>query len=107
MEPQLFSKWNTPIQVGGLDTTNAQTVAADTSTTAFSTTVAKIVEVRDVDGTGAWFLIGATGDTLAPAADSGVFIPPYGTTRPFILPADGVIEATAKIQVNTLDIEDV
>ena len=104
MKPQVFTTQE-EIQVGGLDTSTAQTVAADTSTTAFSTTVEKIVEVKDVDLNGAWFLIGTSGDTLAPAADSGCFIPPGGTTRPFILKANGIIEATAKIQVNTLDIQ--
>jgi hypothetical protein len=89
------------IQVLGMDTTNAETVAANVATTAV--TADKIVEVQDVGGTGAWFLIGE--EPLTPAVDTGVFIPAYGTTRPFILKAGLQIEATAKINVRTLDVE--
>ena len=102
MEAQQFTNGNA-IQVGGLSTSTAQTVAANTSTTAF--TADKIVEIQDVDGDGAWFLIG-TG-TLTPAADAGVFLSPFGTTRPFVLKAGQVIEATAKINVRTCDVEGV
>ena len=102
MEAQKFEHGE-EIQVGGLNTTSAQTVAADTSTTAWAAN--KIVEVTDVAGQGAWFLIGDSGATIAPAADSGRYVAPGGSTRPFILAAGKVIEATAKINVCTLDIE--
>ena len=97
MEAQKFTSGD-EIQVGGLCTSTAQTVAASTASTAF--TADKIVEVQDVDGDGAWFVIGS-----GAVADSGAFIPPYGSTRPFILAAGEVIEATAKINIRTCDIE--
>lgn len=103
MEAQKF-KHGVEIQVGGLDTTNAQTVAADGVSTVF--TADKIVEVTDVDGLGAWILI-VEADTGTAAADTGRFVPPGSTTRPFILKAGKLIETSAKINLNTLDVEEV
>ena len=102
MEAQVFSKWNTPLQVAGLKSSTAETLAANAPSTAFAAD--KIVEVQDVDGLGAWFEI-VTG-AVVPAADSGIFVPPYGNTGPFVLPAGYMVEATAKINFRTRDRED-
>ena len=104
LEQNKFKGSHDTIQVGGMNTTLSETVAADVSTTALAAD--HIVSVQDVDGSGAWFLIGDDGDTLAPAADTGVFVPPFGVTRPFQLKAGKVIEANAKINLQFADVED-
>ena len=86
------------VQVGGMDTTNAQTVAASTATTAFAHD--QIVEVADISGGGAWIDVGTSPSA---SADNGAFIPPFGVTRPFILKAGRKVVATAKINVRPLD----
>jgi len=100
MEAQQFTN-GASIQVGGLCTSTAQTVEANVSTTAF--TADKLIEIKEADGGASWFLIG-TG-TLEPAEDNGVMLSAYERTRPFILKAGQVIEATTKIQINTCDVE--
>ena len=104
MKRQTYTGTEETIPVGGLSPTLSQTVAADTSTTA--KTADHIVQVQDVDGSGAWFIMGDSGDTLAPAADTGVFVAPYGITRPFVLKAGKVLEANAKINLQFADVEE-
>jgi len=104
IESQKYKGTQETIPVGGLNTTLSQTVAADASTTAKAAD--HIVQIQDVDGAGCWFLIGDSGDTLAPAADTGAFIPPYGITRPFTLKAGKVVEANAKINLQFCDVEE-
>lgn len=84
--------------VGGLNTATAQTVAANTATTVFSTTKPVIVEINNVGNAGGFFKIGTSvsGDV---AADTGAYIASNGTTRPFVLPANNVIKANVKINV--------
>ncbi|GAG18402.1 unnamed protein product, partial [marine sediment metagenome] len=73
---QKFKDSNADIQAAGMDATNAETVAANIQTTVF--TADTLVEVADVEGAGVWFEIVTAAASIVPAADSGVFIPPFG-----------------------------
>ena len=99
-----FKNDNTAIQVGGLHTTDAQTVAASTATTAYTSD--RVVEVGDVDGAGAWFSIDDDGGSITPAVNTGKFVNGGTVTRPFILKAGKIIIATATVNVVPIDIEE-
>jgi hypothetical protein len=102
LEPNKFKGTHETIQVGGLNTTLSETVAADVSTTAQAAD--HIVSVKAHEDV--WFLIGDDGDALAPAVDTGIPVFAYSETLPFHLKAGKVIEATGKITLQFHDVED-
>jgi hypothetical protein len=98
----------TVVPVAGLNTTLSETVAANVSTTALTEWyIVSVIAHEDL-----WFLIGdaadgsAGGDTLAPAADSGIPVFLQGQTVPFPLKAGKVIEASGKMTMVIHDIEE-
>ena len=96
-----FGKTGGTIQVGGLNTANAQTVAGGTATGAYIADT--IVEVQDASGSANWIDIGTTPSA---SASSGALIPANGITRPFVLKAGHKIEGTGTINVRPLDTND-
>lgn len=93
-----FGKTGGTIQVGGLNTANAQTVAGSTATNAYVADT--VVEVQDVSGSANWIDIGTAPSA---SADNGALIPANGITRPFILKAGNKVVGTGKINVRPLD----
>ncbi len=104
LESVKFKESGVVVQVGGLNTTMSETVEAENPTTAKA--ASHVVQVQDVSGLGCWFLIGDDGEALAPAEDTGAYLPAFGITRPFVLKAGKVIEATGKINLQFVDVEE-
>ncbi len=102
IDSQKYAGTKETIPVGGLNTTLSETVVANVSTTALAADhIVSVVAHADL-----WFLIGDDGDTLTPAADSGIPVFSGGQTLPFILKAGKVIEASGKMTLVFHDIEE-
>ena len=100
-----FAKTGSPIQVGGLKTSDAKVTSAN-SGLQFDANADRIVEIQNYTGSVVWFAIKATNDIADPDASNGnACIPPYGITRPFILKAGMYIEASGTVNIRALDIE--
>ena len=92
-----FGQTGAPIQVGSMS-------GAVTSDAAVS--VSGIIEIVDTSGSGAYIAFGSSSGVSAPSdeAAGAIFVPPFGTTRPFQVP-DGMthLHATNKVNVRSLD----
>ena len=105
IEGRRFSKTGSPIQIGGLKTSDAKVTSANTGLQ-FDANNDRLVEIQDYSGSVVWFAIKATNDITNPTAANGnACIPPYGITRPFILKAGMYIEASGTVNIRALDIE--
>ena len=92
-----FPNTGESIQVGSI-------TGAVTSDAAVS--VSGIIEIVDTSGSGAYIAFGSSSGVSAPSdeAAGAIFVPPFGTTRPFQVP-DGMthLHATNKVNVRSLD----
>jgi len=92
-----FNTTGAPIQVGSMTgaVTSADAVA-----------VSGIIEIVDTSGSGAYVAFGSSSAVNAPSdeAAGAIFIPPFGSTRPFLVP-DGMthLHATNKVNVRSLN----
>ena len=92
-----FNTTGAPIQVGSMTgaVTSADAVA-----------VSGVIEIVDTSGTGAYIAFGADDTVAAPSAEAAgaIFVPPFGTTRPFLVP-EGMthLHATNKVNVRSLN----
>ena len=101
-----FGKTGSPMQVAGLKTSDAKVTVANTGLQ-FDANNERIVEIQDYSGSGGWFAINSTNDITNPTADNAnAYIPPFGITRPFILPKAYYIETSVTCNIRSLDIED-
>tara|TARA_Y100000361_G_scaffold94258_1_gene84205 strand:- start:1013 stop:1318 length:306 start_codon:yes stop_codon:yes gene_type:complete len=68
--------------------------------------VSGIIEIVDTSGSGAYIAFGSSSGVSAPSdeAAGAIFVPPFGTTRPFLVP-DGMthLHATNKVNVRSLN----
>lgn len=92
-----FNTTGAPIQVGSMTgaVTSADAVA-----------VSGVIEIVDTSGSGAYVAFGSSSGVAAPSdeAAGAIFIPPYGTTRPFLVPAGMThLHATNKVNVRSLN----
>tara|TARA_Y100000004_G_C8906244_1_gene408826 strand:+ start:448 stop:774 length:327 start_codon:yes stop_codon:yes gene_type:complete len=100
-----YANTGTAIQVGGLKTADAKITTANNSVQ-FDATQDRIIEIQDYSGSVVWFAVKSTDDIVNPnAANGNACIPPYGITRPFILPKGFYIEASGTVNIRSLDIE--
>ena len=73
-----FGQTGAPIQVGSL-------TGASTGTAAIA--VSGVIEIAEVTGAGVYVAFGTSGMSAPSAEASGAFfIPPYGVTRPLVVP---------------------
>jgi hypothetical protein len=91
-----FNTTGAPIQVGSMS-------GASTGTAAIA--VSGVIEIAEVTGAGVYVAFGAS-DMSAPSAEASgaIFIPPYGVTRPFLVPTGNthVRSSGTKINVRNL-----
>lgn len=94
------------IQVAGLKTSDSKYIAAG-GNSAFDANNQRIVEIHNLSASDCFFSIKiTTANTATPSAANGSgFIAAKNSTRPFILPKNGVIKTTQNILVVSLDIE--
>ena len=101
-----FGKTGSPMQVAGLKTSDAKITSANTAVQ-FDANNDRIVEIQDYSGSGGWFVLSTSSNpTDADASDGNAYIPPFGITRPFILPKAYYIETSVTCNIRSLDIED-
>ena len=101
-----FGKTGSPMQVAGLKTSDAKVTVANTGLQ-FDANNDRIVEIVDYSGAVVWFSIKSTNDITNPTAANGnLCIPPYGSTRPFVLKAGMYIEASGTVNIRALDIQE-
>ena len=76
-----FQQTGAPIQVGSM-------TGASTGTAAIA--VSGVIEIAEVTGAGVYVLFGTGSGMSAPASNGSTagsfFIPPYGVTRPIVVP---------------------
>ena len=102
-----FGKTGSPMQVAGLKTSDAKVTVVNTGLQ-FDANNDRIVEIQDYSGSGGWFAIKSKNDITNPtAANANAYIPPFGITRPFILPKGYYIETSVTCNIRALDTEDV
>jgi len=92
-----FEGTGTTIQVGSM-------TGAITSDAAVA--VSGVIEIVDTSGSGAYIAFGDSSGVAAPSdeAAGAIFVPPFGTTRPFLVPAGMThLHATNKVNVRSLD----
>ena len=91
---QQFEGTGTTVQVGGMS-------GGLTGTTAIA--VSGIIEVAEVTGAGVYVAFGASG-VSAPASNGSTagsfFIPPYGVTRPFLVPTGNTHVRSSGTNIN-------
>jgi hypothetical protein len=75
-----FNTTGAPIQVGSMTGASTGTGVA----------VSGVIEIAEVTGAGVYVLFGTSSGMSAPASDGSIagsfFIPPYGVTRPIVVP---------------------
>ena len=100
-----FEGTGAPIEVGGLKTSDAKKIAADTATV-FDANNERIVEIHNTEAGDCFFNIKIGGSNItAESANGNGFISGKNTTRPFVLPANAYIKANKAIIVTSLDLE--
>ena len=106
IEAKKYPNTGESIQIACMSSIDSKITVANTGLQ-FDANNDRIVEIVDYSGAVVWFSIKSTNDITNPTAANGnLCIPPYGSTRPFVLKAGMYIEASGTVNIRALDIQE-